>query len=171
MIAFENKYEENFKKVKEIPLDWGEKVLLNSIESCEESKNEKDPRKVLKLLKSTAISEDDVYILGPKSTVNGFCFFEYGMYRKFKGIIKYPFAQGTREGYIYTKEQNYLIIGVQLDSYFSYGREPYLIAKFPTVQWDSKIKYIKPNPKCDVFYSAHAVDDVIHNLLQYSLAF
>jgi hypothetical protein len=50
-----------------------------------------------------------VYILGPESIVNEFKYFDYGICWLLGADLKYPFAQGMHDGWLFTKEQNFLL--------------------------------------------------------------
>ncbi len=83
--------------------------------------------------------------------------------------MNYPFAQATKEGFTYSKEQNFFLQYSVNVGGRQYIEEPSYIAKFPSANWHTPYAFIKPNPNCDVYYSTMAIDKATHNLLVYSL--
>lgn len=165
LIEFDDVFKKNQDKLKEFSNDWAKKLLLGIIDSTEQE--DSDDILVEKLL-SDSKSDDDVFILGPEKEVNNFKYIDSGVFKKFLGIMNYPFAQVTKEGYSYYKEQVFSFHEyMHIKRYRHYP--PLIIAKFPTTDFYCNFEYHKPNPKCDVYFTTKAIKNEVHKMLKYSL--
>jgi hypothetical protein len=111
------------------------------------------------------------YILGPELIVNELDFFDCGVSTDFKSKLRYPFAQGIHDGWVFTKEQNYLLPFGRLISYYDYtDRGPICIAPFPVSEYCvDENKYKQKNPDCDVFFADDLIDETTQNMIQHTL--
>jgi hypothetical protein len=110
-----------------------------------------------------------VYILGPKKMVGFFSEICSSVAFKLKAKLKYPFAQGMYDGWLFTKEQNFLLpYGAKAVADEEEG--PICLCPFPISEYGIQSgKYKQKNLDCDVFYANELIDETTHNLLQYTL--
>lgn len=165
LIEFDDVFNKNQEKIKELSDDWAKKLLLSIIDRTKQQ----DSNDILvENLLSDSKSDDDVFILGPENKVNNFKYIDCGILKKFLGIMNYPFAQVTKEGNSYYKEQvfsfNKYIHNIRYRHY-----APLIIAKFPTTDFYCNYEYHKPNPKCDVYFTTKAIKNEVHKMLKYTL--
>lgn len=126
---------------------------------------------LMELWREKTLSHDSAYILGSPEIVDNFNTVDSGVSRPIREPLpRFPASQADGLGYIYARRQTYLCpfgFPKRLKRYRKIGPEP--IAEFPVVKWESKGRILKPNRKCDVFYSTDAVEGTIDRLLRWSL--
>jgi hypothetical protein len=200
IIEFDKSYQ-TYKSI-EYPSDWLAKRLLQQIEKTEQeflNSNSSYKREDLNLtlsmygrpIQSKAFVElhnyledqfHEVYIVGPEKLVNEFRAFD-GRMESFSYIIQnaYPFYQANRYGYIYTRDQNYLLpfcypnkegfsdSDAELnESCINSG--PLFNAPFPLIDWYLDIsKITMKHPSADVYFSNILVNPFVHRMVMTNL--
>jgi hypothetical protein len=110
----------------------------------------------------------EVYILGPEKIVNKFSYYDYGTSWSLRSELKFPFAQGMHDGWLFTKEQNYLLPYGNREEFSDGG--PICIAPFPVSDYHiNPEKFTQKDQDCDVFYSDNLIDETTHNMIKHTL--
>jgi tetratricopeptide (TPR) repeat protein len=190
------KFEKNYEKYSQmvIPISWYEDRMYQEIqkyrkffldlhnEFTEEMFELKGPESnysnrcpnihecYLALHKYALEQKSKVYILGPEEVVNVFKSFSFRspVYDLGTQLI-YPYAQGMYDGWLFTKEQNYLLpYGIRKNEYFYEG--PICVAPFPISDYEmAPAMYLQKDPYCDVYSSDNLIDETTQKMIQHTL--
>jgi hypothetical protein len=111
----------------------------------------------------------EVYILGPHGIVKGFDGYDDGTYWSFRSKLIFLYAQALHDGWIFTKEQNFLLpYGQDSSSYDPSHGGPICLAPFPRPNWVID-DVIQKDTNLDVFYSAELIDETTHRMVEHTL--
>jgi hypothetical protein len=122
----------------------------------------------------------DVFLIGCEDVVNTFKSLETDIGYELKSQLCYPFSQVHRNGFLYTKEQNYMLPFKRdnADDHFNsddIGRDRYtlsqlFVAPFPIIDWYIDLnKTIKNHPDADVYYSYNLISPCLHRMVTLNL--
>jgi hypothetical protein len=201
LATLDSKYK--FYSSLDIIPNWFECQLLNQINKTEEeflqlnnnfTQNSFEPIKLHWMtLQSKASVElhhfisnvsQDVFLIGCEDFVNTFKSFEINIDYNLKSQLCYPFSQVHRNGFLYSKEQNYMLpFGRDIkDDYFNsddieapylenkYTLSPLFIAPFPMVDWYVDLKrIIRKHPDADVYYSYNLITPCLYRMVTLNL--
>jgi hypothetical protein len=183
-----------------IESNWYEKKVLEQIEQAEadflqhnQQFNKKDFNPIqrgedyfnlqseanVELHKYLSNQFHEVFLIGHQSFVDHFesfwiVIFSCPLHTK----LKYPFSQAHRNGFIYTKEQNYWLPFNLEDHEFETGEDeenqfnvsPLFVAPFPKIDWYLDLKEVTmKHPEADVYYSNSLVSPCLQRMVTLSL--
>jgi hypothetical protein len=197
LLDFESKYQ-HYSNL-EYPKDWLKSLLLEQIEITEEeflkintsySKSDLGPiydedadeysQSKARVHLHNFLSNQfyDVFIVGPENVIEYFDGYYDIQKTHPQTILTYPFTQVNKNGYVYTKEQNYKLLFVypleddniwqgdeeECDKYFNYS--PLFNAPFPVIDWYLDLnKVTMKHPRADVYLSNSIVNAYLHRML------
>jgi hypothetical protein len=114
-------------------------------------------------------------LIGHQSFVEEFESFLFHIFpRALLTKLRYPFSQAHRNGFIYTKEQNFWLPFTLDDDEFVNGEDeenkynvsPLFVAPFPKIDWYLDLKKVTmKHPEADVYYSNSLVGPCLQRMI------